>query len=82
MVKHFIIASFHVFRVGHSELIGVCEVGPDVEGPPGKDHWVEMMTSPRKQIAHWYVLQESTPTLQMASMSTMKGCMTPSQSGE
>ncbi len=69
-------------RVGHSEMIGVCEVGPDVDGP-GKDHWVEMMSSPRKQIAHWYILQESTPTLQLASMSSMKGCMTPSHgSGE
>lgn len=69
-------------RVGHSELIGVCEVGPNSLGQ-GKDHWEEMLGSPRKQIAHWYQLQESTPSLSAASISsTMKGCMTPQQSVE
>ncbi|XP_071792487.1 synaptotagmin-10-like [Asterias amurensis] len=78
----FVVAVVDYDWVGHSELIGVCEVGPNSLGQ-GKDHWEEMLGSPRKQIAHWYQLQESTPSLSAASISsTMKGCMTPQQSVE
>ena len=54
--------SFHVlfsmsFRVGHNEVIGVCRVGSEAESL-GRDHWSEMLTYPRKPIAHWHPLIE------------------------
>ncbi|XP_013416692.1 synaptotagmin-6-like isoform X2 [Lingula anatina] len=47
-------------RVGNNELIGCCAVGPCYVGL-GYDHWYEMLESPRKPIARWYVLQEHVP---------------------
>eukprot|EP00057_Strongylocentrotus_purpuratus_P009722 XP_011664196.1 PREDICTED: synaptotagmin-6 [Strongylocentrotus purpuratus] len=61
--------------VGHSELIGVCEVGPNAP-VQGAAHWADMLTNPRKPIAQWYQLQESTPALSVASLSAgLKNCM-------
>ena len=45
------------YRVGHNEVIGVCRVGNDAE-TLGRDHWSEMLTYPRKPIAHWHPLVE------------------------
>lgn len=68
---------FH--RVGHSELIGVCETGPFCVGQ-GKDHWEEMMSNPRTPIAHWYQLQESAPSFSAAVVAGgLKNCMGNSQ---
>uniref|UniRef100_A0A673MI13 Synaptotagmin-9-like n=1 Tax=Sinocyclocheilus rhinocerous TaxID=307959 RepID=A0A673MI13_9TELE len=47
-------------RVGHNEVIGVCRVGNDAEGL-GREHWNEMLTYPRKPIAHWHPLIEVRP---------------------
>ncbi|XP_069479687.1 synaptotagmin-9 isoform X1 [Ambystoma mexicanum] len=47
-------------RVGHNEIIGVCQVGNDAESL-GRDHWSEMLSYPRKPIAHWHPLIEKTP---------------------
>ncbi|XP_038620667.1 synaptotagmin-9 isoform X1 [Tachyglossus aculeatus] len=44
-------------RVGHNEVIGVCQVGNDAERL-GRDHWSEMLSYPRKPIAHWHSLVE------------------------
>ncbi|XP_029438447.1 synaptotagmin-9 isoform X2 [Rhinatrema bivittatum] len=44
-------------RVGHNEVIGVCQVGNDAESL-GRDHWNEMLTYPRKPIARWHPLTE------------------------
>ncbi|KGL75496.1 Synaptotagmin-9, partial [Tinamus guttatus] len=44
-------------RVGHNEVIGVCQVGNDAESL-GRDHWNEMLSYPRKPIAHWHPLAE------------------------
>nr|XP_006818684.1 PREDICTED: synaptotagmin-6-like [Saccoglossus kowalevskii] len=66
-------------RVGHSELIGVTEVGPNSCGIGG-DHWGEMIAQPRKPIAYWHPLLESVATLNSGSMGSLKGCMTPQQS--
>ncbi|XP_062861893.1 synaptotagmin-10 [Trichomycterus rosablanca] len=44
-------------RVGHNEVIGVCQTGPDAEGL-GRDHWNEMLAYPRKPITHWHALCE------------------------
>lgn len=46
-----------VCRVGHNEVIGVCRVGNEAE-TLGRDHWSEMLTYPRKPIAHWHPLIE------------------------
>ncbi|XP_059959475.1 liprin-beta-2 isoform X5 [Mesoplodon densirostris] len=44
-------------RVGHNEIIGVCQVGNEAERL-GRDHWSEMLSYPRKPIAHWHSLVE------------------------
>ena len=49
--------SWVVYRVGHNEVIGVCRVGNDAESL-GRDHWGEMLTYPRKPIAHWHPVVE------------------------
>ncbi|XP_010709272.1 synaptotagmin-9-like [Meleagris gallopavo] len=46
-------------RVGHNEVIGVCQVGNDAESL-GRDHWNEMLSYPRKPIAHWHPLAEES----------------------
>ncbi|CAL8380203.1 synaptotagmin-9 [Gadus morhua] len=52
-----LIAVMDYDRVGHNEVIGVCRVGNDAE-TLGRDHWSEMLTYPRKPIAHWHPLVE------------------------
>uniref|UniRef100_H3AWF7 Synaptotagmin 9 n=1 Tax=Latimeria chalumnae TaxID=7897 RepID=H3AWF7_LATCH len=52
-----LIAVMDYDRVGHNEIIGVCRVGNDAESL-GRDHWNEMLTYPRKPIAHWHPLVE------------------------
>lgn len=44
-------------RVGHNEIIGVCRVGNEAD-TLGRDHWSEMLTYPRKPVAHWHPLIE------------------------
>ncbi|XP_040265199.1 synaptotagmin-9 [Bufo bufo] len=44
-------------RVGHNEVIGVCQVGNGAESL-GREHWSEMLSYPRKPIAHWHPLVE------------------------
>ncbi|XP_068779525.1 synaptotagmin-3 [Struthio camelus] len=43
--------------IGHNEVIGMCRVGSDAEGP-GREHWAEMLANPRKPIEHWHPLVE------------------------
>ena len=43
--------------VGHNEIIGVCRVGNEAESL-GRGHWNEMLSYPRKPIAHWHPLVE------------------------
>ncbi|XP_030636036.1 synaptotagmin-9b isoform X2 [Chanos chanos] len=52
-----LIAVMDYDRVGHNEIIGVCRVGNTAESL-GRDHWNEMLTYPRKPIAHWHPLIE------------------------
>ncbi|KAG9338037.1 hypothetical protein JZ751_027201, partial [Albula glossodonta] len=52
-----LIAVMDYDRVGHNEIIGVCRVGNEAESL-GRDHWSEMLTYPRKPIAHWHPLVE------------------------
>lgn len=43
--------------IGHNEVIGMCRVGSDVDGP-GREHWSSMLGNPRKPIEHWHQLIE------------------------
>ncbi|KAJ3593580.1 hypothetical protein NHX12_005914 [Muraenolepis orangiensis] len=52
-----LIAVMDYDRVGHNEVIGVCRVGNDAE-TLGRNHWSEMLTYPRKPVAHWHPLVE------------------------
>uniref|UniRef100_A0A3P9C2C0 Synaptotagmin 9 n=1 Tax=Maylandia zebra TaxID=106582 RepID=A0A3P9C2C0_9CICH len=52
-----LIAVMDYDRVGHNEVIGVCRVGNDADSL-GRDHWSEMLTYPRKPVAHWHPLVE------------------------
>ncbi|KAG5273288.1 hypothetical protein AALO_G00149720 [Alosa alosa] len=53
-----LIAVMDYDRVGHNEVIGVCRVGNEAESL-GRDHWNDMLTYPRKPIAHWHSLMEA-----------------------
>lgn len=48
---------FYTYSVGHNEVIGVCRVGNDADNL-GRKHWSEMLTYPRKPVAHWHPLVE------------------------
>uniref|UniRef100_A0A3P9PDE8 Synaptotagmin 9 n=1 Tax=Poecilia reticulata TaxID=8081 RepID=A0A3P9PDE8_POERE len=52
-----LIAVMDYDRVGHNEVIGVCRVGNDADSL-GREHWSEMLTCPRKPVAHWHPLVE------------------------
>ncbi|XP_038198830.1 LOW QUALITY PROTEIN: synaptotagmin-9 [Arvicola amphibius] len=54
---HLSIAVMDYDRVGHNEVIGVCQVGNEAERL-GREHWSEMLSYPRKPIAHWHSLME------------------------
>lgn len=43
--------------IGHNEVIGMCRVGSDADGP-GREHWAAMLANPRKPIDHWHQLVE------------------------
>uniref|UniRef100_A0A8C9S4E3 Synaptotagmin 3 n=1 Tax=Scleropages formosus TaxID=113540 RepID=A0A8C9S4E3_SCLFO len=52
-----IIAVMDYDCIGHNEVIGVCRVGSDADGP-GREHWAAMLANPRKPIEHWHQLVE------------------------
>uniref|UniRef100_W5KQP7 Synaptotagmin 3 n=1 Tax=Astyanax mexicanus TaxID=7994 RepID=W5KQP7_ASTMX len=52
-----IIAVMDYDCIGHNEVIGMCCVGSDAEGP-GREHWTAMLANPRKPIEHWHQLVE------------------------
>ncbi|XP_014165596.2 synaptotagmin-9 [Geospiza fortis] len=61
-------------RVGHNEVIGVCQVGNDAESL-GRDHWNEMLSYPRKPIAHWHPLVEGPIQLECyEGLLRLDGC--------
>ncbi|EHB15237.1 Synaptotagmin-9 [Heterocephalus glaber] len=43
--------------VGHNEIISVCQVGNEAERL-GRVHWSEILSYPRKSMAHWHSLVE------------------------
>uniref|UniRef100_A0A3B4XZA8 Synaptotagmin 3 n=1 Tax=Seriola lalandi dorsalis TaxID=1841481 RepID=A0A3B4XZA8_SERLL len=54
-----IIAVMDYDCIGHNEVIGMCRVGSEAEGP-GREHWAAMLANPRKPIEHWHQLVEAT----------------------
>uniref|UniRef100_A0A3Q2QCL5 Synaptotagmin 3 n=1 Tax=Fundulus heteroclitus TaxID=8078 RepID=A0A3Q2QCL5_FUNHE len=52
-----IIAVMDYDCIGHNEVIGMCRVGSDADGP-GREHWAAMLANPRKPIEHWHQLVE------------------------
>ncbi|GBP63855.1 Synaptotagmin-9 [Eumeta japonica] len=47
-------------RIGPNELIGCTAIGSTLIGI-GRDHWLEMLDTPRKPVAQWYPLAKSLP---------------------
>lgn len=47
-------------RIGSNELMGCTAIGSSFIGI-GRDHWLEMLDSPRRPVAQWYPLLESVP---------------------
>ena len=45
---------------GQSKSLGKVIVGPKSENNLGRKHWEAMLTSPRKPVAQWHALSEST----------------------
>ncbi|XP_070574364.1 synaptotagmin-10-like [Ptychodera flava] len=43
--------------LGHSEIIGKCDVGPHFDGT-GVEHWNDMLQAQRKPTAMWHTLRE------------------------
>ncbi|XP_076362681.1 synaptotagmin-10-like isoform X2 [Tachypleus tridentatus] len=59
-------------RVGTNEVMGCCTIGNGCIGL-GRDHWMEMLDSPRTPVAQWHPLAESIPCCsEMASLSLVK----------
>lgn len=50
-----IISVWDYDRVGRSEVIGKCVVG-ELSSGPDKQHWIDMLASPRRAIAQWHTL--------------------------
>lgn len=48
------------FRIGSNELMGCTAIGSSFIGI-GREHWLEMLESPRRPVAQWYPLLESVP---------------------
>ncbi|XP_075423493.1 synaptotagmin-9 [Ascaphus truei] len=75
-----LIAVMDYDRVGHNEVIGVGQVGNDA-GSLGREHWSEMLSYPRKPVAHWHPLTEwSAQTATAAnhgSCNSLKGPPSP-----
>ncbi|XP_041093475.1 synaptotagmin-C [Polyodon spathula] len=71
-----IIAVMDYDCIGHNEVIGMCRVGSDAEGP-GRDHWTEMLGNPRKPIEHWHQLVEEKVMNTYVSKSATLGASKP-----
>ncbi|KAI1896283.1 hypothetical protein AGOR_G00093200 [Albula goreensis] len=64
-----IIAVMDYDCIGHNEVIGMCRVGSDADGP-GREHWTAMLENPRKPIEHWHQLVEEKTINTFVSKST------------
>ncbi|KAJ8364267.1 hypothetical protein SKAU_G00130980 [Synaphobranchus kaupii] len=64
-----IIAVMDYDCIGHNEVIGMCRVGSDADGP-GREHWTAMLANPRKPIEHWHQLMEEKTMNTFVSKNT------------
>ncbi|XP_022248749.1 synaptotagmin-10-like, partial [Limulus polyphemus] len=48
-------------RVGANEMLGCCAIGSRCIGL-GRDHWLEMLDTPRQPVTQWYPLVDSPPS--------------------
>ncbi|XP_022914567.1 synaptotagmin-10-like [Onthophagus taurus] len=55
-----IIKVFDYDRIGSNELMGCTAIGSSFIGI-GREHWMEMLDNPRRNVAQWYPLMESIP---------------------
>ncbi|KAG7459838.1 hypothetical protein MATL_G00214720 [Megalops atlanticus] len=83
-----IIAVMDYDCIGHNEVIGMCRVGSDAEGP-GREHWTAMLANPRKPIEHWHQLVEEktmntsgTSSFQLQTFPSSSGLFCPSKKDE
>ncbi|XP_076370305.1 synaptotagmin-10-like [Tachypleus tridentatus] len=59
-------------RVGANEMLGCCAIGSQCIGL-GRDHWLEMLDTPREPVAQWYHLVDSAPSfLDLSEKSPVK----------
>ncbi|XP_059166327.1 synaptotagmin-9-like [Physella acuta] len=65
-------------RIGSDELMGCVAMGPKINGQ-GREHWYEMLESPRKPVAQWYSLLEHVT---LPTSSNGKCCLRQRQSTE
>ena len=74
------VLGFFSIRIGSDELMGVVTLGPRMSGQ-GREHWFEMLESPRKPVAQWYSLLEHSP-LPVNGNGNGKCCLRQRQSTE
>lgn len=61
---------FVFVRVGSNELLGCAGIGAQVSGL-GREHWLQMLDSPRRPVAQWHLLIDSPPPpLHLAAASS------------
>ncbi|XP_076312556.1 synaptotagmin-10-like [Tachypleus tridentatus] len=61
-------------RVGANEMLGCCAIGSKCIGP-GRDHWLEMLDTPREPVAQWYPLVECAPSFFEVSERSQVKCI-------
>uniref|UniRef100_A0A8C2WPK1 Synaptotagmin 3 n=1 Tax=Cyclopterus lumpus TaxID=8103 RepID=A0A8C2WPK1_CYCLU len=74
-----IIAVMDYDCIGHNEVIGMCRVGSEADGP-GREHWTAMLANPRKPIEHWHQLVEVMSIGLCVPKSFKNVCLLTSQS--
>lgn len=42
--------------IGTNPLLGTCLLGSKEEGT-GRDHWIDMVQSPRTAVSNWHILR-------------------------
>ncbi|XP_012054294.1 PREDICTED: synaptotagmin-6-like [Atta cephalotes] len=65
-------------RIGSNELMGCTAIGSSFIGI-GRDHWLEMLDTPRKPVAQWYPLMETVaghiPAVDSESLPVSLSCL-------
>ncbi|XP_005109990.3 synaptotagmin-9 [Aplysia californica] len=75
---HLLVKVVDYDRIGSDEFMGCVTLGPKVGGQ-GREHWYEMLETPRRPVAQWYPLMEQPP---LPAPSNGKCCLRQRQSTE